>query len=253
MKQRILLSGCNGRMGQAVSALVEGRDDAVIVAGVDTNAVKRNGYPVYADLQEFGGSADVVIDFSHPSAAPRLLDCCVKRKLPVVLATTGYDDLVQAVIAAASRQIPLFQSANMSLGVSLLMDLAAKAAAVLGESFDVEIVERHHRNKLDAPSGTAVMLYNRIADALPYQPHVASDRNSRRDKRDDREVGMLAVRGGSIVGDHSVIFAGRDEVIEISHSAASREIFAVGAVRAAKFLAGQAPGLYSMQDLVASL
>lgn len=195
--------------------------------------------------------ADALIDFSHPAALTGLLDFCVGRKLPAVLATTGYSEEQLAQIGQAAKSIPIFRSANMSLGVNVLMDLVRRAAALLGEDFDVEIQERHHRRKLDAPSGTALMLAHAAASALPYEPEHVYDRHSVRKPRDRREIGISSLRGGTIVGDHTVVFAGRDEVVEISHHAASREVFAVGAVKAAKFLAGvDAPGLYDMSHLI---
>ena len=195
--------------------------------------------------------ADAVIDFSHPSALAPLLEMCQARNLPVVLATTGYDQQQLEAISEAATHIPVFRSANMSLGVNVLLDLVKKAASVLGLDYDVEIVERHHHRKVDAPSGTALMIADAAASALPYEPEYVYDRHNVRQPRGPHEIGISAVRGGTIVGDHTVIFAGRDEVIELSHHAASREVFASGAVRAAKFLTGvQAPGLYDMSYLV---
>ena len=246
----ILLSGCNGRMGQAVSRLVAARDNERISAGVDIAAAQNCEYPVYAELSDVRENVDVVIDFSLPDNLSTVLSYCLDRNLPVVLAVTGYDDAAKVQIREASQSIAVFQSGNMSLGANLLMDLAAKAATILGEHFDVEIIERHHGNKLDAPSGTALAIYNRVAEALPYQPHPQYDRSQLRTKRTHNEIGMHAVRGGTIVGDHDVVFAGHDEVLEIKHSASSREIFAVGAVSAAKFIVSQSPGLYGMRELI---
>ncbi len=248
---KILLSGCCGRMGAAVSQICAERKDAYIVAGVDLNPVKRFEYPVYADLAEYGGNPDVVLDFSNPASLPALLSYCQKKERPLVIATTGHTPEQWEDIQKAAQTIPIFRSANMSLGVHLLMDLVRRACAVLGENFDVEIVERHHNQKLDAPSGTAMALYHAAAEALPYEPTPVYDRHERREKRGAHEVGLHAVRGGSIVGEHEVIFAGHHEVIELRHSAGSREVFAAGAVRAAVFLAGVTrPGLYGMEDLL---
>jgi len=249
---KILLSGCNGRMGQAVTRVVAERDNMRIVAGVDVSSAVQPSFPVYSACFEHTGDVDAVVDFSNPAALPKLLMYCCELKIPIVLSTTGYDDTAKAMIVNASKAVPVFQSANMSLGASLLMDLAARAAAVLGGQFDVEIVERHHNDKLDAPSGTAITLYNRIADALPYQPHPQYDRTQKRAKRAYNEIGIHAVRGGTIVGDHDVIFAGHDEVLTISHNAHSREVFAVGAVKAAEFIVGKRPGLYGMRELIGS-
>ena len=247
----ILLSGCCGYMGRVVSAMAEKDPDISIIAGIDVAAPQPGGYPVYASPAEFTGSADVVVDFSAPAALDGLLEYCTKHSTPVILCTTGYSEQQIADISAAAEQIPVFRSANMSLGVNLLADLIRRACAVLGDSFDVEIIERHHRRKADAPSGTALMLADAASSALPYDPMYVFERQSRRQPRDSREIGISAVRGGTIVGEHEVIFAGLDEIIELRHSAASREVFATGAVRAAKFLAGvSAPGLYDMRDLL---
>jgi 4-hydroxy-tetrahydrodipicolinate reductase len=247
---KILLNGCNGRMGRAVSAICQDRSDAVIAAGVDLASGAHFSYPVYADLSEFPGKADAVVDFSHPESVQALLDYCVRRSLPLVLSTTGFDAEAQAAIEAAARRVPVFQSGNMSLGVNLLTDLVRRAVSVLGEEYDVEIIERHHSQKLDAPSGTAYMLFGAAADALPYDPEPVYDRHERRSTRPSREIGLHAVRGGTIVGEHEVVLAGRDEIVTLSHSALSREVFAAGALRAARFLVRKPPGLYSMKDLV---
>ncbi|MCC8123741.1 MAG: 4-hydroxy-tetrahydrodipicolinate reductase [Oscillospiraceae bacterium] len=249
---RILISGCNGHMGRTVESICAGQSNVEIVGGFDLLGQKGREFPVYTAPQEFTGTADVVIDFSSPAALQSLLEFGIARQIPLVLCTTGYPPEQSAAIDAATEKIPIFRSANMSLGVNLLIDLIQRAAHVLGESYDVEIVERHHNRKVDAPSGTALMLADAVSEALPYHPQYIYDRQSVRRRRDKHEIGISAVRGGGIVGDHEVIFAGRDEVIEIRHSAMSREVFASGAVRAAHFLATvTAPGLYSMTDLVA--
>ncbi|MDR1157069.1 MAG: 4-hydroxy-tetrahydrodipicolinate reductase [Oscillospiraceae bacterium] len=249
--QKIFLSGCNGRMGRAVAGLCAGRRDAYIVAGLDVNTEKHFDFPVYADPMEYGGRPHVALDFSAPVALLPLLAYCRKKTLPLVLATTGYDEAQQAAVHAAAAEIPIFQSGNMSLGINLLLDLVRRACAVLGEGFDVEIIEKHHSQKLDAPSGTALMLCRAAAESLPYEAHPVYDRHERRARRDPHEIGLHAVRGGSIVGEHIVLFAGHHEVIEISHSAGSREVFAAGALRAALYLAGVTrPGLYGMDDML---
>jgi 4-hydroxy-tetrahydrodipicolinate reductase len=247
---RVIISGCNGHMGRVVADLCKAEADIQIVAGFDVNAVKLDSFPVYADPMEFTGEADCIIDFSSPKALPGLLRFCRARNCGVVLATTGYTPEDLAAIDEAAKQCRIFRSANMSLGINVVVELIRKAAQLL-EGYDIEIVERHHNRKVDAPSGTALMLADAAASAVNYDAEYTYDRHSRRQARDPKEIGISAVRGGTIVGEHEIIFAGRDEVIEIRHSAMSREIFANGAVRAARFLAQQtAPGLYNMQQLV---
>jgi len=251
---KIIMSGCNGRMGQVITRMVNSTDDAKIVAGIDLNTVQFSDYPVYASASEVNEEADVVIDFTHTSALTPLLAFCIERKLPVVLSTTGYSAEQMEEIKKASALIPIFKSANMSLGINVVADLLRRAASILGNGYDVEIVERHHNQKLDAPSGTALMLADAVKEALPYEAEYVYDRSSVRQKRGKTEIGISAVRGGTIVGDHEVIFAGPDEVIEISHHAQSREVFANGALRAARYLAGATvPGMYDMQMLVKSI
>ena len=249
--QKIIISGCNGHMGRVVADICATDPQVEVVAGIDILGQPNPNFPVFSSPAACDVEADAVIDFSHPSALASLLEMCQARNLPVVLATTGYDQAQLEAISEASTHIPVFRSANMSLGVNVLLDLVKKAASVLGLDYDVEIVERHHHRKVDAPSGTALMIADAAASALPYEPEYVYDRHSVRQPRGPHEIGISAVRGGTIVGDHTVIFAGRDEVIELSHHAASREVFASGAVRAAKFLTGvQAPGLYDMSYMV---
>lgn len=251
---KMILSGCNGRMGQAVTRLCKNRTDLSIVAGFDMNAVKLADYPVYADPMEFAGQADVLVDFSNSAALSHLLDYCTDKKLPCVLCTTGYseDQLVQ--ISHASETIPVFRSGNMSLGINLLIQLVKKASAVLGENFDVEIIEKHHNQKVDAPSGTALMLADAAASALPHESEYVYDRHSVRQKRSREEIGISSIRGGTIVGEHDVLFCGPDEVVELKHTATSRDVFANGALSAALFLAAvKAPGMYSMDDVLAQV
>ena len=250
--QKIIISGCCGHMGRVVADICNNDPDVEIAAGIDLLAQPMEGFPVFSTPAACHVEADAVIDFSHPAALSGLLDFCMGCRLPIVLATTGYSEEQLAQIDEAAKSIPVFRSANMSLGINVLVDLIKHAAALLGEDFDVEIEERHHRRKLDAPSGTALMLADAAASALPYEPEYVYDRHSVRKPRDRREVGISSLRGGTIVGEHTVVFAGRDEVIELSHHAASREVFAAGAVKAAKFLAGvAAPGLYDMSHLIA--
>lgn len=248
---KIIISGCNGRMGQTVARIAAADENMEIVAGFDINAIKLSTFPVYSDPMEFGGSADVVIDFSNPTSLDSLLAYCISQKRPVVLCTTGHSEQQKITIIEASAKIPVFQSANMSIGINLVADLIRRAAEVLGESFDVEIVERHHNQKVDAPSGTALLLADAVSESLPYHSEYVYERQSYRKARGNHEIGISAVRGGSIVGEHEVIFAGLDEVIEIKHTAYSREVFAVGAVRAAKYLAEvNQPGIYDMRALL---
>lgn len=251
--QKIIISGCCGHMGRVVADICANDPDVEVSAGIDLLPQPMDGFPVFPSPAACAVRGNVLIDFSHPAALEGLLEFCTARKLPAVLATTGYSEEQLSQISEAAKSIPIFRSANMSLGINVLLDLVRRAAALLGEDFDVEIEERHHRRKLDAPSGTALMLADAAAGALPYEPEYVYDRHSVRRPRDGREIGISSLRGGTIVGDHTVVFAGRDEVIELSHHAASREVFAVGAVKAAKFLAGvDAPGLYAMSDLIAA-
>lgn len=248
----ILLSGANGAMGQAVVRAVEKTGQARITAGFDINTIQKNGFPVYANLAQVQEEADVIIDFSHPSMLDDLLQYANEKQLPLVLCTTGFTKEQVSRIQYEACNIPLFFSANMSLGVNLLIDLVCRAAKILEDSFDIEIIEKHHNQKLDAPSGTALAIADAVADAVSYPPEYVYDRHSVRKKREKQEIGIHAVRGGTIVGEHTVMFAGTDEIIEISHSARSKEVFAVGAVRAAQFIKGKPAGLYAMKDLIAA-
>lgn len=250
---RIILNGCNGRMGQAISKIVAEDENAEIAAGLDINKCIENPYPVYTNPSECREDADVIVDFSHPSAFGALLDFALSRKLPIVVATTGLSDEQRNELVKASENIPVFFSANMSLGINLLIELAKKAEMILGDKFDVEIVERHHNQKLDAPSGTALAIAEAISDTMDIPAEFVYDRHSVRRKRRKNEIGIHAVRGGTIAGDHDVIFAGKDEVIELKHSAASREVFAEGSVRAAHFMSGKTPGYYTMSDLIGKI
>ncbi len=247
---KILLSGCCGRMGRVVTRLAEEQEDAVIVAGVDVAPGDGLPYPVYATFDDVKEAADVVLDFSNASGIDGLLVYAVNRNLPVVIATTGLSQSQQQAVEAASRSIPVFASGNMSLGVNLMAALVKKAAQILGDKADIEIVEAHHNQKVDAPSGTAYMLLKAVNNGLEQDRMPEYDRHSRRQKRPKNEIGMHSLRGGTIVGEHQVIFAGQDEIVTISHSARSREIFAVGALKAAAFVVGKQPGMYDMNDLI---
>ncbi len=246
----IVLNGCNGKMGYAVSRCVFERDDCKISSGVDIKVTERE-FPVYNTLDDTFG--DVIIDFSHPSCLPKLLEYAVDNKKPIVIATTGLSDADIKNIKEASRVIPVFFTFNMSLGINLLVELSKTAAKILGDSFDIEIIEKHHNQKIDAPSGTAIMIANAINEINNNKYTYEYDRSSKREKRNKKEIGIHSVRGGTIVGEHEVIFAGHDETISISHSAGSKEVFAAGAVNAAIFIKNQKPGLYDMKDLVLSL
>lgn len=248
----IILNGCNGKMGQVISRMVSEDNECCIVAGFDIADNRANSYPVYTKPSDFTGDADVVIDFSHPDTLEGLLTFCKERKLPVIVATTGLSNQQKNIMEAASQDIPVFFSANMSLGINLLIDLAKKATKLLGENFDIEIIEKHHNQKIDAPSGTALAIADAIAEDMVCDAEYVYDRHTSRKKRKKSEIGIHAVRGGTIVGEHSVIFAGTDEIIELKHQAASKEIFAVGAIKAAKFVAGKPAGMYCMNDLIAS-
>ena len=246
---RILLSGCCGKMGRFVASAVAGRKDCEIVAGIDIVDDETLGFPVFSNYDEVQVKADVIIDFSNPSLLPNMLDYAVKTGTGVVLATTGLTDVQIKTVEDAGKSVPVFFSYNMSIGVSLLCELSKVAAKVLGNGFDVEIVEAHHNQKLDAPSGTAIMLGNAIKEEMP-DAYFEYDRHSKREKRHTNEIGIHSVRGGTIVGEHEVIFAGNDEIVKLSHSARSRAIFANGAVNAAVFLKNKTDGVYSMTDLV---
>ena len=214
MVRKIIISGCNGRMGRVVESICEADPDVSVVAGFDVSLESR-AFPVFVSPANFTGEADAVIDFSSPAALDGLLAFALERKVPLVLATTGYSDEQLAQIDEASKRIPIFRSANMSLGINVLLELVKKAAAVLGDSYDIEIVEKHHNRKVDAPSGTALMIADAAASALNFKPEYVYERHSVRQSRDKKEIGISAVRGGTIVGIHEIMFAGRDEIIEI--------------------------------------
>ena len=248
---KILMHGCNGKMGRMITELVKNDDGAVIAAGVDTYTGIANDYPVYESIDQCDTDVDVVIDFSNAGAVDALLDYCAEKKIPVVLCTTGLSEEQLEKVRETSEKTAVLKSANMSMGINLLLKLLKDAAKVLGNAgYDIELVERHHNQKLDAPSGTALSLADSINEALNGEYHYVYDRSQVRQKRDAKEIGISAVRGGTIVGDHEVIFAGTDEVIEFRHSAYSRNVFAKGAVEAAKFLAGKETGMYDMGDVI---
>lgn len=248
----ILLCGACGKMGNAVVRATEDSQATRIVAGYDIKSIQGSSFPIYTALSDINEDIDVIIDFSHPILTENVLDYSADKKVPAVICTTGLSNEQVSKINRLSASVPVFFSANMSLGVNLLIDLAKRASKLLEDSFDIEIIEKHHNQKIDAPSGTALAIADAISDTVSYEPEYTYDRHSVRQKRDKREIGIHAVRGGTIVGEHSIIFAGCDEVIELKHSATSKEVFAVGAIKAATFLKDLAPGLYSMSDLIAS-
>ena len=251
----IAIHGCSGHMGQVVSRLVMSSEDLKVTCGVDVRKPASDpGFPIYSSLTECQEPFDVVIDFSTAAAIDELLDACVAMGKPIVLCTTGLSDVQKDALRAASTKIPIFFSANMSLGINLLTVLARKACRILTDAgFDIEIEERHHRRKLDAPSGTALMLGEAIVQELDDGYYLDMGRMDRRAARDPKSIGMSAVRGGTIVGEHTILFAGQDEMIELKHTALSRDVFAAGAIGAARFLASKPAGLYDMNQLVETM
>ena len=248
---KAIMNGCNGKMGQVISAICKEDPQIEIVAGVDLYDGIKNDYPVFPNISVCDVKADVIIDFSNAKAVDDLLVYSVDKKIPVVLCTTGLSEEQMEQVKAASGQVAVLKSANMSLGINLLMQLLAQAATILAPAgFDMEIVEKHHRLKVDAPSGTALALADSLNEGLDNAYHYTFDRSQRREQRDDKEIGISAVRGGTIVGEHDVIFAGDDEVITFQHTAYSKKLFAKGAIQAAKFLKGKEPGWYQMSDVI---
>lgn len=250
---KIIMHGCNGHMGQTISRLAEAMEDAQIVAGIDLTGEQKNDYPVFKSLEECSVEADVIIDFSSAKAIDGLLDYCEKTNMPLVLCTTGLDEAQLKRVDEVSKTTPLLRSANMSLGINTLFKLLEAATGVLSPAgFDMEIVEKHHNRKLDAPSGTAIALADVLKATAGDDYYYVYDRSQVRQKREPKEIGLSAVRGGTIVGEHEVIFAGEDEVITIKHTAYSKAVFGKGALEAAVFLAGKNPGLYNMQDVISA-
>lgn len=247
---QVILTGTSGAMGKHLIEQIQLQDQMTISAGIDRNLVSDCPFPQHVCFDKTAITGDVIIDFSHPSLLQELLDFAVEKQIPAVICTTGLDAVHHAAIAEAAKQVPIFISGNMSLGINLLIHLAKTAALTLGEDWDIEIIEKHHRRKLDAPSGTALMIAKALQD-LNEQPHpLVSGRNGKDAKRALGEIGLHAVRGGTIVGEHEVLFAGHDECVSIHHSASSRSVFAKGAIRATSFIIGRPAGLYSMDDLL---
>lgn len=250
---RMIMHGCNGKMGQVITGICKEDENIEIVAGVDPYTELKNSYPVFAKISECEVQADVIVDFAAAPAVDELLEYSVKKQIPVVLCTTGLTEEQLAKVEETSKKVAVLKSANMSLGINMLMDLLKKAANILAPAgFDMEIVEKHHNQKVDAPSGTALALADSINEALDNAYDYKYDRSQERKKREKYEIGIQAVRGGNIVGEHEVIFAGTDEVIEFKHTAYSKAVFAKGAVEAAKFLAGKPAGRYEMSDVIAA-
>ncbi len=248
---KMIMHGCNGKMGQVISKIVKEDAGAEMVAGIDKYTGLANDYPVFESISKCDVEADVIIDFSNASAVDELLDYCVERKVPVVLCTTGLSEAQLEKVKEASKKVAVLKSANMSLGVNMLLKLLQDAAKVLAPAgFDIELVEKHHNQKVDAPSGTALALADSINEALNNEYTYNYDRSQVRQKREKKEIGIVAVRGGTIVGEHEVIFAGEDEVIEFKHTAHSKAVFGKGAVEAGKFLKGKEAGLYDMKDVI---
>lgn len=247
---KAIIGGCGGYMGHVISQLIKDDNKITAIAGIDKYSADDLEYPAYASFSECTEKADVVIDFSHPSALDDILEYASKTKCALVLAVTGYTDEQNAKIMDASKSVAIFQSGSMSLGVNLLKKLLQQAAKAIGEDFDIEIIERHHNRKLDAPSGTALLLADAINEALPEKREYNCARFGKTAKREKQEIGIHAVRGGTIVGEHEIIFAGNDEIIELKHTSLSRNIFAVGAVRAAKYIYDKKPGHYNMDDML---
>lgn len=248
---KIIMLGCNGRMGQMITDMVKQDDECTIVAGIDIVDNRDNGYPVYTKLADCDVEADAIIDFTSATNFESRMDYAVDKQIPIIECSTGLSEEQMDYLKKASEKVAVLKSANMSLGINLLMKLLKEAAVKLaGDGFDVEIVEKHHNQKLDAPSGTALALADSINEAMDDRYEYIYDRSQVRQKRDKKELGISAVRGGTIVGEHEVIFAGTDEVITFKHTAYSRAVFAKGSITAAKYLKGKAAGLYDMSDVL---
>ena len=248
---RAIMHGCNGKMGRAITTLAKEDAEVEIVAGVDAYTEVANEYPVFDSIEKCDVEADVVIDFSNAKAVDGLLDYCVEKQIPVVLCTTGLSEEQLQKVEESSKKVAVLRSANMSLGINLLMQLLKEATKVLSPAgYDIEIVEKHHNKKMDAPSGTALAIADAINEAMDDRYTYKLDRSAERARREANEIGIQAVRGGTIVGEHEVLFCGPDEVIEIKHTAYSKAIFGKGAIQAAQFLKGKKPGMYQMSDVI---
>lgn len=248
---KVLINGYCGTMGKVIANEIKAEENMKVVAGVDKKAVNmQDDINVYNDIKDCKEEIDLIIDFSHPNSLPSLLEYGINKNIPIVMGTTGLSDVDMNIIKDASEKIPIFYSANMSLGINLLVSIVKNISPILNDTFDIEIIEKHHNKKIDAPSGTAYMIANAINSELDNSKEYVFDRHTKSQARDKKEIGIHAIRGGTIVGEHSVIYAGTDEVIEIKHSAASKKIFAQGAIKAAKFVINKENCLYSMEDLI---
>ena len=248
---RVIVNGCNGKMGSVLVKLLNQEKNMEVVAGVDRDVSHCDTtFPVYSHIGNCLEKGDVLIDFSHFSALPDLIDYCVSTKTPLLTATTGVNGDITAKLINATREIPVFQTANMSLGVNIVTKLAQDVVKTLGTSFDIEIIESHHNKKVDSPSGTAYMIAKAINESLSNKMEYVYGRHGKEDTRKSTDIGIHAIRGGTISGEHTIIFAGNDEIIEIKHTALSKDIFALGAIRAAKYLVQQGKGFYNMNDIL---
>lgn len=250
----ILMSGCNGKMGQVITRLCSKEDNIRIVAGVSRQPHKYNNpYNVYESFEDVEEKADVVIDFSNPNILPSMLKYCVNNHCGLVLATTGFSEIDEDMIRQTSEVVPIFKSANMSLGINVMLELVSVAAKKLYQYFDIEVLEKHHNEKVDSPSGTALMIANQIKIVLNNEPEFVFDRTKTRNKRKNNEIGISAIRGGTIPGEHTVFYAGNDEVIEIKHTAISRDVFGAGALKAAQYIATKECNIYDMKEMIKEL
>lgn len=252
---RVLMNGCNGKMGQVITRLIHGYEDMSIIAGVTRNPSRlQNDYPVYQSFKEISDAkADVVLDFSNAEILPEAIEYCVKNQTALVVGTTGLSEKDYEMLRQASSSIPVFVSANMSFGISVLSDLALKAASALGDEYDIEILEKHHNEKKDAPSGTAIMIAKELKNQINNSMELVYDRSRLKEKRKPNEIGISSIRGGTFPGEHTVIFAGKDEIIEITHTSLSRDILGRGAIKAACYTAAKANGFYNMKSMLEEL
>lgn len=250
----VVLNGCNGKMGVVLTNVISETEDSRVIAGIDRNPKKLDkNYPIYKDIWDMEEKIDVIIDFSHHSNLKSLLDYGVKKNIPLVIATTGFSEEDEKLIEVASKNIPILYSRNMSLGINILVDLTKRMASLLGETFDIEIIEKHHSTKADAPSGTASMIADEINNSLNNTKNYVFGRKGDEELRTKDQIGIHSIRGGTMSGEHIVLFAGLDEMIEIKHTAITRNIFGVGAIKGAKFIINKKNGLYSMNDIFTSM
>ncbi len=246
----VLINGCNGKMGKEIAKQIEKDSNMCVIAGVDLLDLGDNKFPVYSNTDEIKEDVHVIIDFSLPQATMNILEYASKKHIPIVIATTGFSDADEQKIIEYSKNIPIFKSANMSLGINLMIKLLEQTAKTLKDDYDIEIVEKHHKNKIDSPSGTALMLADSIKNALDSDIYYEYNRQAKREKRNNNEIGIHSIRGGNIVGNHSVMFIGENESLEITHNITSRSIFAQGAIKATQYVMYKENGMYNMKDLV---